>query len=374
MKKILFVIPTLDGGGAEQVLINLVNHLDKSKFDITVFSIFNIGINRQYLDENIKYKYFSNVMIRGNIHIMKLFSPRLLYRLMINEEFDIVVSYLEGPASRIVSGCPFKDSKLLNWVHTEINDISILLPSFRSKKELIECYKKYDRTIFVSETAKSAYSKTFEELSETNKRVIYNTINTIEVKTKAEESITDVHFDEQKFNIVSVGRFIKEKGYERLINIIKRLVLDGFPIHLYLLGKGELESKYQAQINQLNLTENITIIGFKENPYKYIKKSHLFVCSSYREGFSTAVSEALIVGVPVVSTSCSGMVEILGDNSEYGIITQNDEKKLYIGIKKILDDSNLRKYYKRKAVERGNSFNLSATVRSVEQLFQEVME
>ena len=78
-------------------------------------------------------------------------------------------------------------------------------------------------------------------------------------------------------------------------------------------------------------------MGYKENPYKYLAKCDLFVCSSYSEGFSTAVTEALILGIPVVTTYVSGMTELLGDN-EYGIITSNDEISLYEAIKLLIND------------------------------------
>lgn len=83
-----------------------------------------------------------------------------------------------------------------------------------------------------------------------------------------------------------------------------------------------------------NLTDTFTFLGYRDNPYKYVKKADLYVCSSRREGFSTAVTEALIVGTPVVSTNCSGAYELLGKNNEYGIVTENNEDALYEGIKK----------------------------------------
>ena len=66
MKKILFFIPTLSGGGAEKVLVNLVNNMDKNKFSITVMTLFNVGVNIESLKEAIEYKYIFNKMFRGN--------------------------------------------------------------------------------------------------------------------------------------------------------------------------------------------------------------------------------------------------------------------------------------------------------------------
>ena len=106
MKKVLFLIHDLGQGGAEKVLVNLVNNLDKTKFDITVMSIFDIGENKQFLDSSIKYKSCFKHMVRGNSHLMKLLSPKQLHQWLIKDKYDIEVAYLEGPCARIISGCP----------------------------------------------------------------------------------------------------------------------------------------------------------------------------------------------------------------------------------------------------------------------------
>lgn len=103
-----------------------------------------------------------------------------------------------------------------------------------------------------------------------------------------------------------------------------------------------------------------------------MKNADLYVCSSRREGFSTAVTEALIVGTPVVSTNCSGAYELLGDNNEYGIVTENDEDALYEGIKKILTEENLLQHYRKQAKIRGQRFSTEKTVKAVEDMFCEL--
>lgn len=104
--KILFVIHDLSVGGAEKVLINLVNNMDYLKFDVTVLALFDEGVNKQFLNSKIKYRYAFRHAIRGNSHYMKLLSPKQLYRWLVSDEYDIVISYLEGPSARIVAGCP----------------------------------------------------------------------------------------------------------------------------------------------------------------------------------------------------------------------------------------------------------------------------
>ena len=372
MKKILFAIPTLGGGGAERVLVNLVNSLDNSKYEITVFALFDGGVNKQYLNSNIRYKSFFKKLFRGNIHLLKLFSSNLLYKLLIKDEFDIAISYLEGPTTRIISGCPFTRTKLINWVHIEIHDKKMLLQSYRSYSELIRSYKKFNRTVFVSMTAKIAFDKSFPDIN-TNKEVIYNTVDYSKIISIANETISDLEIDNDKINLVSVGRYTHPKGYERLLMIIKELADQKKNVHLYLIGKGELEDEYIKIIKEQNLERYVTLVGFKTNPYKYVKSCDLFVCSSYSEGFSTAVTESLIVGTPVVTTLCSGMEELLGYNNEYGIITDNNDDALYEGIKSLVEDLDLLKKYREKATLRGNQLCNENNTIKVEKLLDNLM-
>lgn len=115
--KILFVIHDLSVGGAEKVLINLVNNMDYLKFDVTVLALFDEGVNKQFLNSKIKYRYAFRHAIRGNSHYMKLLSPKQLYRWLVSDEYDIVISYLEGPSARIVAGCPKNKTKIVSWIH-----------------------------------------------------------------------------------------------------------------------------------------------------------------------------------------------------------------------------------------------------------------
>lgn len=369
MKKILFFIPTLSGGGAEKVLVNLVNNMDKNKFSITVMTLFNVGVNIESLKEDIEYKYIFNKMFRGNKHILKLFKPEILFKLMIKDEYDIIVSYLQGPTTRIVSGCKSKNIKIVNWIHNEIHDIKMISSSYRSVKETINCYKKYDATVFVSETVRNSFSMTMPSIK-SNLKVIYNTIDTDKIKIKSLEEIDDVKYNSDKVNLISVGRFAHQKGYERLLNIMAKLINeDKIEVQLYLLGKGELEGKYKEIVFRNNIQNNITFLGYKDNPYKYVRNSDLFVCSSYYEGYSTAVTESLIVGTPVLTTLCSGMKELLGKNNEYGIIVDNSDESLYLALKDLLLNKWKINDIRDKAFERGRAFDKANTVSDVEKFF-----
>ena len=344
MKKIriLFLIPTLGHGGAERVLINLVNHMDSNQFDITVQTMFDVGIYQSQIKTGIRYIGGHKHYIRGNTKIMKLFSPKALYKHFIKEDYDIIVSYLEGPSARVVAGCTNSKTKLISWIHIEQNSLRYASNSFRSCKESKKCYDRFDRIVCVSETIKEDFKTIFHWDKPLD--VVYNTVESDVIKEKAQEAIEDIVFNKDEINIVSVAKLMKTKGYDRLVNITKKLKDEGIPVHTYIVGKGEEKASLEKQAFDCGIQDSLTFVGFQTNPYKYVKTADLYVCSSRREGFSTAVTEALIVGTPVVSTNCSGAYELLGYNNEYGIVTENNEESLYRGIKKMLESETLSSF------------------------------
>lgn len=368
MKKVLFLIPTLGHGGAEKVLVNLANNLDKSKYEITVQSIFDEGVNKQFLNKDVKYKYNFKKIIRGNVKLFKLFSPQTLYKKFVKEKYDIIVSYLEGITARIASGCTDEQTKLISWIHCKLDTEKAVSAAFRSFEEAEKCYSRYDYTACVSEMVKDYFVNTLSFKEKIG--VVYNTIETDEIIRKSNEPIDDVEFSKDCVNICAVGKITPVKGFERLATVHKRLTDENIKTKVYILGVGEEQKNLEKYLKENGLEETFIFLGYKTNPYKYIKNCDLYVCSSYSEGFSTTVTESLIVGTPVVTTLCSGMQEQLGYNNEYGIVTENNEEALYQGIKKMITEEGCLEYYAEKALQRGKRFNKEVTVKAVEDLFE----
>ena len=129
-----------------------------------------------------------------------------------------------------------------------------------------------------------------------------------------------------------------------------------------------MQKEIEDYVQQNSLEPFFSFLGYQTNPYKYVSKCDMFVCASLAEGFSTAATEALIVGTPVCTVEVSGMKEMLGENNEYGIVTENSEEALYQGIKRLLDDPALLAHYKKQAKERGKVFSTEATVKAVEEM------
>ena len=365
MKKILFLIPNLSVGGAEKVLVNLVNNMDRSKFDITVQTLFAGGVNEQFLRKNIRYRSSFRRTFRGNSRIFRLFQPETLYKRLIRGDYDIVVSYLEGPTARIVAGCPDRDTKLVCWIHIQQETQAAFSGSFRSFGEAQRCYNRFDRIICVSEYVRSDFLRLSHYPGAA--KVLYNTNETDEIIRLSREPLENA-LDSGRYKICVVGKLKKNKGIERLMRIHKRLSENGCGAHFYFLGSGPMEGFVREFAASNGLEQSTTLLGYQTNPYQYVRNCDLLVCGSYAEGFSTAATEALIVGTPVCTVEVSGMKEMLGENNEYGVVTENSEDALYEGIRSLLDNPGLLAHYKRQAQFRGKEFSTENTVSAVERM------
>ena len=365
MKKILFLIHDLGQGGAEKVLVNLLNNMDRSKFDISVTALFGGGVNEQFLKPDIHYRAVFPKEVPGNSKLMKLLTPEQLHRLCVKERYDIEVSYLEGPSARVISGCRDANTKLVSWIHVEQHTMDKLAKSFRSEKEARACYDRFDRTVCVSQYVHDDFCKIlgFEKPC----GVLYNTVESNRILALASEAAPELA-DDGKIRLVAVGTLKESKGCDRLLRIIKRLNNSGYPVRLHILGIGPQQQALEKYVSDNALERSVTFLGYQTNPYQYVAKCDLFVCASHAEGFSTAATEALIVGTPVCTVEVSGMKEMLGENNEWGLVTANEDEALYRGIKGLLDDPALLAHYKEKASERGRTFSTENTVRAVEEM------
>lgn len=372
-KKILFLIESFAGGGVEKVFVDLINNLDIKKYDITVISIWDYGIRKKDLRKDIKYRsIFPN--IKGISRVFHPFveksSGRLLYQLGIREKYDIEIAFLEGRATKIIGASTNKKSRKIAWVHIDLSHGHWSTKTFRNNLELEKsCYKKFNDLVFVSNSAKDGFIKLFGDNFENQRlHVKYNPIISKDVVKKGREPLPELIKPSNKPLLVTSGRLVSQKGYERLLRVCDQLNKENFNYELWILGEGWGRSHLEDLIQKYQLT-NIKLLGFKENPYKYIKQGDIFVCSSVNEGFSLVIAEAMILELPVISTNCAGPNELL-NFGDYGMLVDNSEEGLYNGLKNLLSNENLISYYREKSKERISFFNVDYCVHQIELLFK----
>jgi glycosyltransferase involved in cell wall biosynthesis len=367
----MFLIYSLRGGGAERVLVDAVNHLDREKYEITLQTLFHDEAMYGLLDREVHYKTVFRIK---NDKIKKLVSgfvqyvmpPSVVYRLFFRGDYDVEVAFMEAFPTKILAYSSNPKAKKYTWVHIDMNTYVKQDQLYRSLEHQKQCYEKFDGIYCVAEGVKEAFIQKFGLTK--NVGVVYNILNEKLIEKKKNAPCPD--FVKSTFTMITVGSLIERKGFARLIQICGKLKAKGYSFQLLLLGSGPLEDSLRQQVEELSLQDCVRMMGFQKNPYAYMARSDLYVCPSYVEGFSTVVSEAVILGLPVVTTESSGMREILGD-SEYGLITENHDEALYEGLRKILSDPDLYRHYCQKVRERSAFFQMETRIREYEKILDQ---
>lgn len=378
MKKLLFFIESLSGGGAEKVLVTLLKHIDYNKYHVSLIVLNDVGVNKETLDlSRIDYRG----IIKPSTNKYKMFVNKIIYKLLYNylpasvvcrliipqHEVDIYVSFVEGYCTKILSYLP-RNKKKIAWVHIDLKTFSWTIEKkiFKNLSKERKAYLKYDKVVCVSYSVEKVM-KVYYRL--TNTITIYNPLESTGIRELAVRTVSE-KIDSSAFNIVSIGRLVYQKGYDLLIPIIARLVQGGHKVKLYLVGEGSDRGLLNTLIHRYDLNNDVFLMGFLTNPYALLKKMDLFVCSSRSEGFSLVIAEALILQIPVISMNCSGPNELLGNN-QYGQLC-NDYEELYQYIKEAVSDEAYYFQLKQKAKEGTNNFGMTATMREIDSLFNEL--
>lgn len=375
MKNILFFMETVDFGGAETVFTNIIKNINKSKFCIKVVTERDHELFTDEIKAAVPYDCFikterSAVRDFWNKIVIKLslvLSEKNIRKYFIRGNYDVEVAFCEGYSTKIIGNSGKKNCKKIAWVHTDVIKNPWSEKIFGSAEEEKKCYEKFDAIVCVAETMKESFIKKYGMAEKVH--VLYNPLDFESVIKKSAEK-TDFNFgDGMKF--VLAGTFIKIKGFDRFVKVCKRLKDDGEHFSALIMGDGEEKENIKKIITETNLGDTVKILDFQTNPYKYIAHSDVYVCSSYAEGYSTAVSESVALNVPVITTECSGMREIFGEN-ECGIICENSEDGLYNAMKKVLNDPSLLKKFSAEEKKRANDFSLKKRMKTIEDFIESV--
>lgn len=362
--KFLIHIPQLIYGGAEKVLVDFSNYLVEKGHEVHIIETYERGFLKSEFNSKVTFdsicsnkyteKYyvsFNEILKEKNIvkkfkkGLKKIFITIIGYERLAyyfarkrykNKEFDVAINYLETQSPNFIIKS-IKSNKYLQWIHIDISKINEI--SFIDKQ--VKLYKKLDNIICVSEVAKLSFDERYVNLK-SKTVLIYNFYDVDKIKKMAEGEKV---FDSNNFNILSVGRLVEQKGYERSIEVVYMLKQEGYKFKWYIIGEGVLRREIEKKIEKLKLEDTVYLLGIKKNPYPYIKQCSLFFLPSLYEGFSTVTIEAKILEKPVLSTQVSGIKEQI-INNETGIIVDNNIDSIYYGMKNLIENNQLREFIK----------------------------
>ena len=313
-KKILFIIAGLVGGGAENALVNLLNALDKNNYEIDLLVIFaDKMVAEKLCDVNIYVLFPSNKNFFYKLakHLYSDFKLkgllRMIARYRINKSYDTIISYVEGNSLLYHSFLYDRTKNNVSWVHTDF------VENHWSKRHFINddeyhAYLGLNKLVFVSDYAKTQFSKVFSMPERIHQYVCANVINTDEILAKSNEPI---HISKNKFTICSVGRLEKVKGYDMVIEAAKILKERGIDVDFWILGVGSQEKQLKEQLKQVSCEDMVHFLGYQSNPYPYMRAADVYLSSSYAEGLPLVLCEARCLGKPIIATKTIGALELL---------------------------------------------------------------
>lgn len=378
-KKILIRIGSLRHGGAEKVLVNFLKNLPEDKYEIDLLINLYTGM---YIKEipswvNLHYLLKGEMITTNRPHEipvkafrvlyqkMFLWFPSLLYRFVLkNKKYDVEIAAIHGMYKELLSS-PQKDSKKIIWIQNDIFNLK------EYTHDVIRQLFKFDRILVISDKLKEEMLKIAENDQEKQNVVkIFNPIDKNDTLKKADIEINDYPFSSDLPTFVTVGTVYPQKGYDRLLNVHKKLIDEGFEHQLLIIGDGYDFETTQNQINTLGLQDTAKMLGFSSNPYPYMKKADFYIMSSRHEGFPTIIAEALILNKPISATDISGIKDLLQDG-KLGNITENSEEGIYEGMKKFLIDKNITEEYKKQISQTELPFVLEKSVEHLQKIIDE---
>ncbi|PFP95343.1 glycosyl transferase [Bacillus cereus] len=366
MKKILFVIDSLNSGGAEKSLVSLLTLFDYEKYeiDLLMFSptglylpllpqtinILDVPIFVKYqhtsMKQLIKNKRFKELCIRigksislripskrRNMHVAQINWEWLSKGIdTLNRKYDVAIAYSQGIPTYFIAE-KVEAKKKICWINTDYK-----LASYNKDFDS-GYYEQYDNIIAVSDYNKEVFINEIPSVKEKTS-VIYDIISPNLIKSMA---IQREGFDDKfkGIRILTIGRLVEAKGYDMAIQACYKLKKKGYKIKWYVIGEGHLKKKLESMVSEYGLENNFIFLGTYQNPYTFIKQSDIYVQPSRYEGYGIAIAEARVLKKPIVATNFT-MVHNQIKNRENGIIVNMSSEAIYQGVKEIIENNDLK--------------------------------
>jgi len=368
-KKLLFVIDSLVGAGAEKSLITLLTLLNYDKFSVDLMLFAHGEILEDLVPKEVnilnplKYTDFTKLDLkRAFLYSLKkqnfkMFNSRLKYSLNIRikkynnaqkarmfwknvanviepntKQYDIAISYAQGIPTFYVAE-KVKAKKKFAWVNVSYR-LDNKEASFQKK-----FYDQYNNIIAVSPSTKEILLETFPYFS--NKMKIIHDINDphfISNMADLGESYSDNY---NGLRLLTIGRLAQQKGYDIALSACKKLKEKGLDFKWYVLGKGPLKEEIVKYIKENDLAENFILLGVTSNPYPFIKNSDIYVQTSRFEGFGLAIAEARMLNIPIVTTRFDAVYSQM-INEKNGLVVDMNADAICEGILRLAHDKALR--------------------------------
>lgn len=359
--KVLFRHRSMEMGGVERVILDLLENLPRDIFDITFFLTLNQGELRNSIPKDIKTITFQKgkeemstnkllrtfQLIKRNL-VLNFYrkNPKLLYKNIIKGDFDIEVAPTYSEFENILSS-PLKSRKIA-WFHTDVG----YDPDKTRVLNRINQLLKFDWVIFGSKQTREIITDLYK-IEYPKSTVIYNAIKIDEVRKRATEFAINY---EKRPVFSSMGRLHSRKNYHTLMNIHKKLLDEGFSHSIAVIGGGNEMDNLRNQAKELGVEKTFLLLDSQINPYPYIINSDYFVMPSESESYPLTIGEVMGLQIPIISTNVGGIPEMIDHNVD-GYLVNPDEQSIYEGMKLFLTNPELIQKIKENTATGVEKFN-----------------
>lgn len=363
--KITFVISSLEAGGAQRVMCMLANYWDNNGWQVTLISLSDLGHDFYQLNTGVKRVGLDLLKPSQNlVHAICLNFQRLLKlrQSIQNSSPEVVISFADRMnVMTLISsyglGIPVLISERID---PREHNIGRFWCALRDR-----FYPRAKKLVVQSQPVLIWASKRWPKLES---EVIHNPVTVIESKAS-----TEVIAAEYKW-CIGVGRLVRQKGFDLLINAFSNLVKTGAydDWRLIILGEGEERDELETQVEISGLTDHVLMPGEVKNPADYLYQADLFVMPSRYEGFPNALLEALACGLPVISTDCpSGPAEIIQQNINGMLVDKDNPAALASEMEKLMGSQALREQLGKNAVKSVSGFEVASIMKQWEDAIEE---
>lgn len=356
--KVVVLLPAMRMGGAEKIALGFLKRLSEH-YDVTLALnklegelLQSVPANVQIVEDRLwsfreillydlkhckffyllkDLQYYVRVKLQKNIERN--------YRYLVSRSpwtlghYDIAIGYVANVSTQIFSLADRSNAdRKLAWIHGETNELmdTDLFGTIYRNFDAVYCVSQISRTHFLSKYP-----------SCNNTRVYYNPIDREAILAGAWME-TELPFEKEYFNILSVGRLSPEKGFDMVPAILQKLLGRGRQVKWFIIGDGTERERIKADAKRLGVQDSLVMLGTLSNPYPYMKACDLYVQPSYEEGYSTTICEAGILGCAIVGTTSSGGIYEQVEDGISAVLAKPDPESLATVIDELLRDATKR--------------------------------
>jgi glycosyltransferase involved in cell wall biosynthesis len=371
-KKVCFVLPSLHGGGAERAAVHILNALDPTVWDRSMYLFCREGAYLDAVD--------GAIALSSDNRPSRLGRWTALRRHFVTIRPDLIVSFLSylsvlsaASAAGIGARVIFNQQTPISAFLTD-QDYHWRRPWHRRVFSWASRYgyRKADAVVATSAGVADDLTAAFG-VAAGRIHVIHNPIDLDAIATAAGEAIDAVHASAwQPPVIVAAGRLADAKNYPLLIEAVA-LLRARLPVQLIILGTGDREASLRGLVAERQLERVVTFAGFQRNPWRYIARADVFALSSRYEGFGNVIVEAMACGVPVVATSSPGTREIITDGLDGLLVDRHEPAALAAALARVFEEPGLRTRMAVEARRRVKRFALAEVASTYDSVFRGVL-